>query len=188
MPTSGTYRHFSPKRWERAHLGRQPLAYHHQWFGLSHMAQRKQLPHSAQLYTISRTRISARVLRPAGRHGSTFEVMFLAPCKPHTIHIRTLKGTEANYMCKYVWWDRGPKTSVSSKLGSGSVPAFGAAPRMSVMHPKAPNAKKSGDMRVHLVQASIGTHMRTPLAVGITAVDSRVSEADVHVVPRREPC
>ena len=42
------------------------------------MAQRKQLPHSAQLCMISRTRISARVLRPAGRHGAKFEVMFLA--------------------------------------------------------------------------------------------------------------
>ena len=45
------------------------------------MAQRKQLPHSAQLYTISRTRIPARVLRPAGRHGAKFEVMFLAVFK-----------------------------------------------------------------------------------------------------------
>ena len=45
------------------------------------MAQRKQLPHSAQLYTISRTRISARDLRPARRHGAKFEVMFLAVSK-----------------------------------------------------------------------------------------------------------
>ena len=85
MPTSRTYHHFSPKRWECAHLGLQPLACHHQWLGLSHMAQRKQLPHKAQLYTISRTRISARVLRPAGRHGAKFEVMFLAQSLHQTV-------------------------------------------------------------------------------------------------------
>ena len=84
MPTSGTYRHFSPKRWECAHVGLQPLGCHHQWSGLPHMAQRKQLPHSAQWCMISRTRISARVLRSAGRHGAKFEIMFLAILKPET--------------------------------------------------------------------------------------------------------
>ena len=78
-----------PKRWQCAHLGLQPLACHHQWSGLSHMAQRKQLPHSAQLCMISRTRISARVSRPAGRLGAKFEVMFLALALGHEF----LEGT-----------------------------------------------------------------------------------------------